>query len=328
MASQYGAVPGIGGKRPERYVMSPIGRLIIPRIGRALLTLWLVVTVVFVVLRASGDPVRLLLPPDASQEQIQALRVDLGLDRSIPVQYVRFVRELGQGNFGESMRFHQPAMRLVLNRFPATAILAAAAFALVAGGGLAVGSLTAFLRGTVLDRLAMSIMGLLQAAPAFFLGIMLILIFSIRLGWLPTSGYGSPSQLVLPALTLSALSLASIARITRSSLLDVLRSDYIRTARAKGFSERAIWFRHALKNAALPLVTMLGLELAGLLSGAMIVETVFAWPGVGRLAIDSVTSRDYPVVQAAVLLIALIFVVINLLVDLSYFVLDPKTRHD
>jgi peptide/nickel transport system permease protein len=301
-----------------------MGQMLIPRIGRALLTMWLVVTVVFVILRSSGDPVALLLPMEATPAQVQALREELGLDKSIPVQYVKFWTELAKGNFGDSMRFNQPAMELVVDRFPATLRLALAAFALAAVFGIAVGSLTAFLRGTVWDRAIMAVMGVLQAAPSFFLGIMLILILSVRLGWLPTSGYGSVKQLVLPALTLSALTMASLARLTRSSLLEVLRADYIRTARAKGFGERVVWFRHALRNASLPLVTVLGIELASLLTGAVIVETVFAWPGVGRLAIEAVTTRDYPVVQAAVLLVTLIFVAINLLVDLSYSLLDPR----
>ncbi|CAA9579325.1 MAG: ABC transporter, permease protein 1 (cluster 5, nickel/peptides/opines) [uncultured Thermomicrobiales bacterium] len=307
--------------------MGSIGKIVIPRLGRAIVTLWLVVTVVFVVLRFSGDPVSLLLPSDASQQQVQALRVELGLDESIPVQYGRFILEVVKGDLGESLRFNQPALDLVLDRFPATALLALVAFTVAAVVGLGVGSLTAFARGSVLDRAAIALMGILQSAPSFFLGIMLILLFSVELGWFPTSGYGSPSQLVLPALTLSALTLASIARITRTSLLDVLRADYIRTARSKGLPERLIWSRHALRNAALPLTTTLGLELAELLAGAVIVETVFAWPGIGRLAIDSVAARDYPVVQAAVLLIATIFVIINLLVDLSYLALDPRTRN-
>jgi len=306
--------------------MGSVGRILISRLGRAIVTLWLVVTVVFVVLRFSGDPVRLLLPSDATPEQVEALRVELGLDKSIPVQYSRFILKLAHGDLGDSLRFNQPAFDLVLNRFPATAELALVAFALAAVLGLAIGSLTAFVHGSALDRLAMALMGFFQAAPSFFLGLMFILVFSVKLRWFPSSGYGTPAQMVLPALTLSALTLASIARITRASLLDTFRADYIRTARAKGVTERQVWFRHALRNAALPLTTMLGLELAALLTGAVIVETVFAWPGIGRLAIDSVASRDYPVVQAVVLLIASIFVVINLLVDLSYLVLDPRIR--
>lgn len=308
--------------------MGTLGRVLLPRLGRAILTVWLVVTLVFVILRASGDPVLLLLPTEATPEQVQALRVALGLDETITVQYVRFWEQVARGNFGDSLRFNQPALQLVLDRFSATISLAIAAFVLAAVLGLGLGSLTAFVRGSVLDRIVMSLMSVLQAAPSFFLGVMLILFFSAWLGWLPSSGYGAPQQLILPAITLSALTMASIARLTRSSLLDVLRSDYIRTGRAKGLSERAIWSRHALRNTALPLVTILGLELAGLLTGAVIVETVFAWPGVGRLAIDSVSARDFPVVQAAVVLIAVVFVTINLVVDLSYVVLDPRTRHD
>ena len=308
--------------------MGSVGKILVPRLGRAIVTLWLVVTVVFIVLRFSGDPVRLLLPSDASEAQVEALRSTLGLDASIPLQYGRFILQLAHGDLGDSLRFNQPALGLVLHRFPATAELALVAFALAAVLGLALGSLTAFVRGSALDRFAMAVIGIFQSAPSFFLGIMLILIFSVKLGWLPTSGYGSPAQLVLPALTLSGLTLASITRITRSSLLDVLRTDYIRTARSKGLPERLVWSRHALRNAALPLATVLGLELAELLAGAVIVETVFAWPGIGRLAIDSVAARDYPVVQAAVLLIAVVFVIINLLVDLSYLVLDPRTRNE
>ena len=306
--------------------MGSVGHILVPRLGRAFVTLWLVLTVVFVVLRFSGDPVRLLLPSDASEAQVAALRSELGLDASIPVQYVRFAGQVARGNLGDSMRFNQPALDLVLSRFPATAALALVAFSIAAALGLIIGSLAAAARNSVLDRLAMAAMSFLQAAPSFFLGIMLILLFSVRLGWFPTSGYGTPANLVLPALTLSALTLGSIARLTRSSLLDILQADYVRTARAKGISERMVWVRHALRNAALPLSTMLGLELAGLLTGAVIVETVFAWPGIGRLALDSVAARDYPVVQAVVLLIATIFVVINLLVDLSYLALDPRTR--
>lgn len=307
--------------------MGGFGSMLIPRFGRALLTLWLVVSIIFIILRSSGDPVRLLLPNDATEEQVSALRKEFGLDQSIPVQYVKFWREMAKGNFGNSMRFNQPSMELVLDRFPATLRLALAAFSLAAVFGLGIGSLAAFLRGSGFDRASMAVMGILQSAPSFFLGIMLILIFSVKLGWLPTSGYGSFRQLILPAVTLSALTMASIARLTRSALLEVLRADYIRTARAKGFSEGVIWFRHALRNAALPLATVLGLELALLLTGAVIVETVFAWPGIGRLAVDAVSTRDYPVVQSAVLLISFIFVAVNLVVDLSYFILDPRVRN-
>jgi ABC-type dipeptide/oligopeptide/nickel transport system permease component len=307
--------------------MPSFATMLIARLARALLTIWLVVTAVFVILRLSGDPVRLLLPPAAPAEKVIALREELGLDQSILVQYVRFWQQVVRGDFGDSLRFHQPAMSLVLERFPATVKLALVAFAFAAIFGLTIGSIAAFFRGSIWDRAAMTAMGVLQAAPSFFLGIMLILLFSVRLKWLPTSGYGSVEQLILPALTLSALTLASLARMTRASLLEVLRADYIRTARAKGLKDQLVWSRHALRNASLPIATVFGMELADLLTGAVLVETVFAWPGVGRLAVDAVSNRDYPVVQSAVLLMALIYIGVNLVIDLCYPLLDPRIRN-
>jgi ABC-type dipeptide/oligopeptide/nickel transport system permease component len=308
--------------------MAALVPALVPRLGRALVTLWLVVTVVFVFLRLSGDPVRILLPQNAPLDKVEALRQDLGLDQAIPVQYVRYAERLARGDFGDSLRFRQPAIDLVLERFPATLQLALAAFALAAALGPVLGALAALTRGSAWDRGAMAAMSVLQSAPSFFLGIMAILIFSVRLHWLPTSGYGSPEQLLLPAITLSLPTMAALARLTRSALLDVLRADYVRTARAKGIPESAVYRRHALRNAALPIVTVLGLELADLLTGAVIVETVFAWPGIGRLAVDAVSTRDYPVVQAAVLAIALVYIGINVLLDLAYPLLDPRVRRD
>ena len=307
--------------------MNGIGRMLALRMGRAIVTIWLVVSVVFVILRLSGDPVRLLLPSNATTEQVEALRVALGLDRSLPVQYVAFWTNLARGNFGDSLSYHQPSMQIVLARFPATIELALTAFVIASVLGLAIGSMAASWRGSFVDRTVMATMGAVQAAPSFFIGIVLILVFSVHLHWLPTSGQGSPRQLVLPAVTLGALTMASIARISRSALLDVMRADYIRTARAKGLTESVIWQRHTLRNVALPLITVLGLELADLLTGAVIVETVFAWPGVGRLAVDSISSRDYPVVQSVVLLVAAISIGMNVLLDLAYLAIDPRVQH-
>jgi len=304
--------------------MQSVGHFIVQRVIRALLTLWLVVTAVFVILRLSGDPIAALLGPDARPDQIAALQHDLGLDSPAPVQYVKYFANLARGDFGNSIQQRRPALGLVLDRFPATAQLALVAFAIAATIGLTLGVITALNRGSVVDRLALAVMSAFQAAPAFFVGILLILFLSVRFGWLPSSGRGTAKQLVLPALTLSALTMASLARLTRSSLLDVLRNDFIRTARSKGLHERTVILSHALRNAALPLVTVMGLELGGLLTGAVITETVFAWPGVGRLALDAVRGRDYPVVQASVLFIAAVFVLINFLVDCSYALLDPR----
>ncbi len=293
---------------------------------RAALTIWLVVSVVFIILRLSGDPVVLLLSENATPDQVEALRERLGLDAPIIVQYARFWANLVRGDFGDSLRQRQPALGLVFERMPATLQLAAAAFGLAAIVGLALGTFAALLRGSIWDRLAMSLISVLQSGPAFFVGIVLILFFSVRLGWLPSSGRGDAKSLILPAVTLSGFTMASLARLARSALLDVLRLDYIRTARAKGLGERAILLRHALRNAALPLITVMGLELGGLVTGAVITETVFAWPGVGRLAVGAVSTRDYPVVQASVLLTAAVFVVVNFLVDCSYALIDPRVR--
>lgn len=306
--------------------MHAFGRFVITRAVRAALTIWLVISVVFIILRLSGDPVVLLLSENATPDQVEALRGRLGLDSSIPVQYARYWFSVAQGDLGESLRQRQPALGLVFERLPATLQLAAAAFGLAALLGLAIGVGAALLRGTAWDRAAMALISLLQSGPAFFVGIVLILIFSVRLGWLPSSGRGGVKSMILPALTLSGFTMASLARLARSALLDVLRVDYIRTARAKGLRESAVILRHALRNAALPLITVMGLELGGLLTGAVITETVFAWPGVGRLAVNAVSTRDYPVVQAAVLFIAAIFILINFLIDCSYALIDPRVR--
>ncbi len=306
--------------------MQSAGRVILQRIVRAVLTLWLVVSVVFFILHFSGDPVALLLSDTATPAQIEALRAQLGLDQPLPVQYAKYLGSLVRGDFGNSLRQRQPAMHLVLARFPATLQLAAAAFLLAAVVGLGMGILAAVYRGRVWDRVAMVFTSIIQSGPPFFIGILLILIFSVRLGWLPSSGRGSFKQLILPAITLSGFTMASLTRLSRSALLDVFRNDYIRTARAKGLRESSILTRHALRNAALPLITVAGLELGGLLTGAVITETVFAWPGIGRLAVNSVGTRDYPVVQAAVLFIAAIFVLINFLIDCSYAMIDPRVR--
>jgi len=306
--------------------MQSVGRVIVQRVVRAVLTLWLVVTVVFFILRLSGDPVYLLLSDSATPAQINALRTELGLDQPLPVQYGKFLVSLAHGDFGNSLRQRQPALRLVLARFPATLELAAAAFVLALVVGMGVGILAAIHHGRAWDRGALAVTSLIQSGPAFFVGILLILIFSVRLGWLPSSGRGAIKQLILPTITLSLFTMASLTRLSRSALLDVFHNDYIRTARAKGLRESTVLTGHALRNAALPLITVAGLELGGLLTGAVITETVFAWPGIGRLAVDAVRSRDYPVVQAAVLFIATIFVAINFLIDCSYALVDPRVR--
>jgi ABC-type dipeptide/oligopeptide/nickel transport system permease component len=296
------------------------------RLVRALIALWLVSTVVFVVMRLSGDPVPLLVAPDAPRTEYERVARDLGLDRPLPVQYAVFLGNILRGDFGRSIHFRQPAWRVVVDRLPATAELGLTAFGLAVLVAVPVGLLSAVKRNSPLDHIAMSAALLGQSAPTFFLGILFILLFSLKANWLPTSGRGGWEHLVLPALTFGAFAMASIARLTRSAVLEVLRQDYVRTARAKGLAELVVVAKHTLKNAALPVVTITALQFGTLLGGAVVTETVFAWPGIGRLAIQSIYNRDYPVVQCTVFFSAVAFIVINFTVELLYGLLDPRVR--
>jgi peptide/nickel transport system permease protein len=286
-----------------------------------------VVTLAFAALRLSGDPAATMLPGDATVDQLEALRRELGLDQPIYVQYAQFLANALRGDFGISFRHQQPALGLVLERLPATLELAFAALLLAVVVALPLGIVAAIRRGRAVDAVAMGFAVVGQSTPTFWMGIMLILIVSVELGWLPTSGRGGFENLILPAITLGAQFAALLARLTRTSMLEVLGQDFLTTARAKGLRERTVVLRHALKNAAVPVITLAGLQFGTLLGGAVVTETVFAWPGVGRLAVQSILVRDYPVVQAGVFVLALSFVMINLLVDLAYGQLDPRIRH-
>jgi peptide/nickel transport system permease protein len=296
------------------------------RLFRAFIALWLVSTVVFVVMRLSGDPVPLLLPPDAPRSEIFRVRAELGLDRPLPVQYAVFLASLARGDFGRSIRFREPAFSVVRGYLAATLELGLTAFFLAALVAVPIGLFSAMRRNTLVDHVAMGLALIGQSAPTFFLGILLILLLSLKADLFPTSGRGDWRHLVLPALTLGAFTMASIARLTRSAVLEVLGADYIRTARAKGLSEIWVVAKHTLKNAAIPIVTITGLQFGTLLGGAVVTETVFSWPGIGRLAIQAIYNRDYPVVQCTVFLAATLFIVINFCIDLLYGLLDPRVR--
>ena len=306
--------------------MHGLGAFLAYRLLRALVALWLVSTVVFVVMRLSGDPVPLLLPPDAPTAEILRVRHDMGLDRPLAVQYAVFLGDVLHGDFGRSIHFRQPAMAVAFAYLPATFELGLAAFLVAVVVALPVGVFSAVRRNSPLDHAAMGVALVGQSAPTFFLGILLILGFSLWLNLFPAAGRGDWRNLVLPAVTLGAFAMASIARITRSAVLEVQRADYIRTARAKGLAEFVVIAKHTLKNAALPIITITGLQFGTLLGGAVVTETVFAWPGMGRLAIQSIYNRDYPVVQSAVFIAAVLFIVINLTLDALYGVLDPRAR--
>ncbi len=306
--------------------MRGFGAFVAYRIFRTLIALWLVSTVVFVVMRLSGDPAPLLLPPDAPIAEMERVRHELGLDRPLPVQYAVFIGNLLRGDFGRSIHFRQPAMNVALAYLPATFELGVVAFLIAVVVAFPIGVLSAIRRNSPLDHAAMGLALFGQSAPTFFLGILFILVFSLRFDLFPTSGRGDWRHLVLPAMTLGAFAMASIARITRSAVLEVQRADYIRTARAKGVGEFVVVAKHTLKNAALPILTITGLQFGTLLGGAVVTETVFAWPGMGRLAIQSIYNRDYPVVQSTVFIAAVLFIVINLTLDALYGVLDPRAR--
>jgi peptide/nickel transport system permease protein len=306
--------------------MQGFSRFLTYRLVRMLVALWSVVTVVFIVMRLSGDPVPLLLPPDAPIAEMERLRSEMGLDRPIYVQYGVFVRQAVKGDFGRSIHFRTSAMNVVWERVPATLELAFASFLCAVVVAIPAGILSAVKRGSTYDDIVMGVALVGQAAPTFYIGIMLILVCSLWLGLFPTSGRGGWRHLVLPAVTLGAFAMASIARITRSAVLEILRADFIRTARAKGLPEFWTIVKHTMRNAAIPIVTIVGLQFGNLLGGAVITETIFSWPGIGRLAIQSIYSRDYPIVQSVVFLTAAMFVVLNLLVDVAYGILDPRIR--
>jgi len=297
---------------------------------RALGAIWVLIgvaIVVFAILHLTGDPAAVMMPPEASADEIAAFRHAEGFDRPLPLQFLTFALSAAHGDLGESLRHHQPALGLAFERLPATIELAGAAFLLVILIALPAGIISALRPRTAIDYVARVVALLGQSAPTYWIGLMLILVFGVRLGWLPVSGTGDFQHLILPAVTLGFFSMAKLMRLTRSAMLDVLSSDYLRTARAKGLAPFNIIIGHALRNAWLPIVTQLGIELGTLLSGAIVTETVFAWPGIGRLAVQAVFDRDFPVVEAVVLLAALVFTVVNLAVDMMYAALDPRIRY-
>lgn len=303
-----------------------MARYILLRIGHGLLTLLVVSVVVFVLSRLSGDPLTLMMDPMATQQDHARELTRLGLDRSYPEQYLIFLWNALGGDLGKSIFYRQPAFGVFLEKLPATLELGAAAWLIAIVIAIPVGVLSAVHRGSRFDRL-MQVFALAgQSAPVFWVGLVLILVFAVNLGWLPTSGRGGLRYLVLPSITLGWYASAFLMRITRSSMLDVLDADYIRLARLEGLSERLVIWKYALKNAATSIVTTMGLMLITLVTGAVVTETVFAWPGVGRLIVDSIFNRDFPVVQASVTFISVIVVFVNLLVDVIYAYIDPRVR--
>lgn len=311
---------------------------VIRRIALLVPVLFGVSLVVFLAMRlAPGDPAVVMLGPIASEADVQRIRSELGLDQPLYVQYGRWLGRVVQGDFGRSITMKRAVLPEIWGRFQATLILTFASLLISTVLGVTAGVISAVKQYSWFDRASMVLALLGVSVPVFWLGIMLMVVFSLKLGWLPAAGMYSAGStrnvgdllehLVLPAVTLAAASVALVARLTRSTMLEVIRQDYIRTARAKGLAERTTINRHALKNALIPVITVVGLQVGYLLGGAILTETVFSWPGLGLLMVQAITARDFPIVQGGVLLIAFTFVVINLIVDLCYAYLDPRIRY-
>ena len=304
-----------------------MSRYLVTRAAYSLFVLWGALTIVFLAIRIiPGDPASLMLGAGSTQEDVDALRRRLGLDQSLIVQYGRYLTDVVRLDFGDSLWLNRPVGSEVASRVAATARLAAAATIIGVVISFPLGIVAAMKRGSIVDRLISVISLVGQSVPSFWLGIMFILVFARQLQILPSSGASGWSHLVLPAFTLAMPLIGVLTRLVRSGLLEVLFEDYVRTARAKGLTSRVVLVRHAMRNMLIPVITVVGLQIGQLLGGAVIVETVFGWPGVGRLLVDAIDHRDYPLVQASILFITVGFVVINLLVDVSYGFLDPRIR--
>lgn len=312
-----------------------MSRFLLKRLGGTLCVLLLVAVMVFALTRlASGDPIALLLGDQASAEDIAQVRVQYGLDRPLLTQFGYWVKEVAQGNLGNSIFLQRPVTQALAERAEPTTFLALFAVAIAALIGIPCGLVAAVWRGRLVDQILSAVAMLGASVPSFWMGLILIQIFAVKLGWFPASGYGNPGvsllerlhHLILPAVVLGVLNSALIIRFTRASVLDILNEDYVRTARSKGLSERVVILKHVLRNALVPIVTVIGLTTALMIGGAVVTETVFNLPGVGNLVVRAVLRRDYPVIQGALLVIAAIYVLINLLIDLIYMLVDPRIR--
>ncbi len=312
-----------------RLGVPPILRFVGLRLLLALPALWLILTMVFLLAHiVPGDPVAQMLGEGARAEDLQQLRHALNLDQPIRLQYFHYVSGIVRGDLGQSFRFQQPVMKVIADHYPATLELSIVALGVCALIGMLGGILAAQKRGTPTDTTVavLTLFGL--SVPNFALGPVLMLVFAVILGWLPVTGRGGVSHLVLPAFTLGAALAAILTRMVRASVIEELSSDYVRTARAKGLSNSAVLFKHAFRNALIPILTILGLQFGALLAGTIVTETIFAWPGIGRLAVQAITARDYPLLQGCILLIAVTYVFVNLLTDVVYAMVDPRVRFE
>ncbi|GGG24398.1 glutathione ABC transporter permease [Lysinibacillus alkalisoli] len=299
---------------------------VIKRLAQVVIVVFLALTVVFFLIRLSGDPVALFLPPDTSREQIEEYREVLGFNRPLYEQYGEFMGNAVKGDFGTSLKTNEDALTMVLERLPATVQLAIASLIIALVVAIPVGVLAAYKKNSVFDKFAVGVTIVGQAMPSFWLGLLLIYFFAVQMNWLPSGGSGSPIHLLLPSLTLATYSIARFTRFTRSTMLDVLRMDYIRTAKASGATTFSLVSKYALKNSLIPIITLVALDLGTLLGGAVVVEMIFAWPGIGRLLMQSLLNRDFPIVMAGVFIIAFIYAMINFIADIVYAYVNPQIR--
>lgn len=304
-----------------------MGNYLLKRLYHSFIVLLGITLIIFVITHMIGDPVVLLLSPEATQADRDELQRQLGLDRPLPIQYLVFLKDAVRGDFGVSFRHQRPALGLVLQHLPATLELTVAAMIVSILISIPLGILASIKPGSLLDRTGMTFALFGQSAPVFWIGIMFILLFGVKLRWFPISGRGGIENLIMPAMTLALFSTAAQTRLTRSSMIDVLDKDFIRTARSKGLHEFRVILKHGLKNALIPIITIVALQFGMMLSGAVITETIFAWPGVGRLAVNAIYNRDYPVIQAAVFVTSFFFIFINLMVDILYTKIDPRITY-
>ncbi len=313
-----------------------MGRYILQRLAGMLAVMFTVVTIVFIIVRiAPGDPAAVMLGPDASAQDISQLRARLGIDQPLPIQYALFLGQLIRGDLGESIFLNRPVLSALADRAEPTFFLTLFAIAIASAIAIPIGILSAYRRGSLFDQATTTVAMLAASIPSFWLGLLLIQYFAVRFGVFPVSGYGGPGaslatrlyHLVLPALALGIVSSALILRFTRASMLDVLNDDYVRTARSKGMGEFRVVMKHAFKNALIPVLTVIGLTAALLVSGAVVTETVFGLPGIGSLVVSAVLRRDYPVIQGALLIIAALYVLINFVIDMLYLVIDPRVKY-
>lgn len=302
-------------------------RYLCKRLLQTILVLFLVMTIVFVILRVIGDPVKMMITPNSTFQDMENLRHILGLDESLPIQYVDYIKNIFHGDFGTSYYFDRPVIELIAERLPATLKIGGLAILISVPIAIGAGILSAIKRNSVWDNIATTFVVVGRSLPTFWFGLILILFFSVKLGWLPASGYGTPAQLVMPVIAMAIGMGASTTRLTRSSMLEVMRQDYIVTARSKGVAENAVIVRHGLHNALLSVITFIALQIGYTFAGSVVIESVFGLPGIGRLIVTAIKNYDFPLVQASALIFALIFSVINCLADICYTLVDPRISY-